>query len=1662
MLTDKTSVVSKSKKKTKMQARGLHPDDTGVVTSVLAPEDGAMNPGDWFQRSQQFFSTRLRKTLKHPPDGAREDPPPTRANAPKDWLGVMITDCGYAMLNRSAVDRTRVKTEGNGSSGNHDVPASRVALWLTGRDEFGRSTCIWIHHLLPYFYVGISHPDPEWSRTNAPRYATALHNYLEYRADQESTGSRRNRPGVLEVRPVKRRWFYGYRADPEHDQRAPQWRLDMAAAAAARGGSDSEEEEEEETTEEEQKTWDGSTTQASDWYLKVCVTAPFHVNKLRQWAAEWVELNMAGPRCKSPEDRWRVPVVRTTSTVMAPVSLCVFEANVEFSLRCMINLGLVGYGWCALDLSRLNTAGSDIWPDRQGRSRCQQNYVVDGRIFERAERARDAAYAAGTDPWDAINDALDPTNAKAPIRFVARLPEDQYHTDGVGVGTPRPDPMAAWFQDLRDAVAPQRVLSFDIECSNAWGEFPLPERDPVISLSARLYRTDRVEAYEKARNSGDPPDRGLQAAGVDPSRCKWPPPLDAVVMGIGEREPLVQGGMDGYPVASFSYDSEEAFLLGFAGLIRAWEPDVIEGYNSVAFDMAYLLIRAQTLGIEQQFWELGRLVGFRSKPRVQEFANKAKGARKEYRAHIHGMIQFDLMRVCVDDIAFKPRDYTLNNVGHELLGEGKKEMDYKKIPILHAQGPKGRQVIDEYCDADGVLPFKLDRQQNYLTRYIELARVTGVPMRFLLEKGQQVLVYAQILRKARQENYAVPWLPVVEPEQSITEARKNKAYEGAVVIDPRVGLYTAHSTGPVVVNDYNSLYPTSMISQNLGYVTHVTDPVAARLCRRQHRRLRDLHDTAVRQQDQWYDGDLRVRTYESRGCWKVAPVDSATRPDPVFVRQEVRKSLIAKILEALLAARAVAKHMMKKFPKGSPQYRVQDARQMALKVCANSVYGFTGAPVGRQPNLDISGATTACGRKALYFAKRMAEDFVPGDNEVVYGDSVIGETPIIVRFTAENTTPRMMYIQDLCSHDDGRWMQRRRPGETVAASGVREGEGGGKYVLDCEGWGWEVWSDNGWTPIKQVIRHKTNQQLCRVQTCRGSVTVTQDHSLLRHDGSIVRPRELRCGDRLLHATHLPLHPDVQRHRKLMDDEKLDFPDFRDLYSSCGEENRRIEEFSTLDNAMHTWIWEGSLSVLNTGTDGPYGPAEETVVRLQPWVPSRPIWVYDLETENHHFAAGVGYLVVHNTDSVMWLIKDACTHEVPDPGKPLSQTVIESVRKAFERGNLLDEAINVRVMKPVRIETEKVYNPFLLLGRKKYLTLVWVRANGPYGIDAKGIEMVRRDNPHIVGLACETFADLLMGKGEKIGDDQVQGLWPDLETAQEFLREIHRMVLEDELPFEAYIISAKYTKPADQYDTVPPHIALASRMEKRDKGAAPKLGDRIPYVIVRPEFSEPVRNHEKSVLYKDKRGVKVRDCAEDPKWAFAARMRIDNELYAKKKFEPPFLRMLAPILAPDELREGKPKDARMWTQQKRRHREHPEKLEQWIQDKRQDNAEAIVHQSVFSENYRARKIRRTNHEDCAIERAFAHAQANLEPDDTNHNEEEVQEQEEQEQEEAGLNTLGARDRMLELLKNIRAKTKARVHARKVSGSELARQHPPRRQRQSSITQFFQQSNSKTNE
>jgi DNA polymerase delta subunit 1 len=61
---------------------------------------------------------------------------------------------------------------------------------------------------------------------------------------------------------------------------------------------------------------------------------------------------------------------------------------------------------------------------------------------------------------------------------------------------------------------------------------------------------------------------------------------------------------------------------------------------------------------------------------------------------------------------------------------------------------------------DAYLPQRLLDKLMYMYNYIEMARVTGVPMSYLLTRGQSIKVFSQILRKCRQRNMLVPNMKV--------------------------------------------------------------------------------------------------------------------------------------------------------------------------------------------------------------------------------------------------------------------------------------------------------------------------------------------------------------------------------------------------------------------------------------------------------------------------------------------------------------------------------------------------------------------------------------------------------------------------------------------------------------------------------------------------------------------------------------------------------------------------------------------------------------------------------------------------------------------------------------------------------------------------------------
>lgn len=389
----------------------------------------------------------------------------------------------------------------------------------------------------------------------------------------------------------------------------------------------------------------------------------------------------------------------------------------------------------------------------------------------------------------------------------------------------------------------------------------------------------------------------------------------------------------------YSFEDEAQMLMAWLELIHLTDPDVIIGYNILNFDLPYLLDRAEALKA-QKFPYLGRLQGSMTRASNSIFSSKAYGTRESKSFNIEGRIIFDILQVMQRD--YKLRSYSLNAVSAHFLGEQKEDVQHTIISDLFHGNEETRRRLAVYCLKDAYLPQRLMDKLMMLINYIEMARVTGIPFNFILARGQQVKVVSQLYRKAADEGYLIPAMKVEGTDEQ---------YEGATVIEPTKGYYDI----PIATLDFASLYPSIMMAHNLCYTT-----------------LLDQNTIA--------NSNLTPDDY------------TRTPSGDYFVKPHIRKGILPTILEDLLAARKRAKNDLKKETDPAKK-AVLDGRQLALKISANSVYGFTGATIGKLPCIQISQSTTAFGREMIEHTQRLVEakfnkaNGFEYDAQVIYGDT---------------------------------------------------------------------------------------------------------------------------------------------------------------------------------------------------------------------------------------------------------------------------------------------------------------------------------------------------------------------------------------------------------------------------------------------------------------------------------------------------------------------------------------------------------------------------------------------------------------------------------------------------------------------------------------------------
>ena len=542
-------------------------------------------------------------------------------------------------------------------------------------------------------------------------------------------------------------------------------------------------------------------------------------------------------------------------------------------------------------------------------------------------------------------------------------------------------------EELGD-IAPMRILSFDIEALKRGKGFPDPKEDSVITICCAL----------EELNTGIVDKLVLTTAPKKDDGCA-----------------PVQGAR------TYVCASEAEMLLAFREYVVQCDPDIYTGYNIDGFDFPFLNERSKQLKVVKKFSDMTRLENRNAYLKTSNFSSKAFGSRESHEWVCEGRFSYDCLVFMLRGQMKKLRSYKLNAVAKVFLGDEKVDVSYDQIPILYDGTDNDRSHLAWYCLKDAILPLDLLRQQMAFVNAVEQGRVTGVPIKWLMSRGQQIKTFSNILRYKDAEQS----IPTMSDEQ-------NEDYTaGGAVEEPLRGFYRPRIEkdvdktlgfgiiGLIGTLDFASLYPSIMVAYNICYCTKTSIKHAFYTLKRSDYWVPPRFTEAVDKAYGYKETDQEVPPHLLHGF--------------CFVKKHIKEGILPKMLRELLTTRKNVKKLMwwekvaytlvdsymkdstlsdederkqkfiqslrnmsqselkVKYKEHKVRHAVYDGRQLAIKVVANSIYGFLKANM--VTDKDLMGAVTGWGRWMIGVSKEIAESHFTkangyeADAYVVYGDT---------------------------------------------------------------------------------------------------------------------------------------------------------------------------------------------------------------------------------------------------------------------------------------------------------------------------------------------------------------------------------------------------------------------------------------------------------------------------------------------------------------------------------------------------------------------------------------------------------------------------------------------------------------------------------------------------
>lgn len=510
--------------------------------------------------------------------------------------------------------------------------------------------------------------------------------------------------------------------------------------------------------------------------------------------------------------------------------------------------------------------------------------------------------------------------------------------------------------------------------------------------------------------------------------------------------------------------------------------------------------------------------------------------------------------------------------------------------------------------------------------------------------------------------------------------------------------------------------------------------------------------------------------------------------------------------------------------------------------------------------------------------------------KVIYGDSQTGCTPVLLK------RDNLVYIEKLESiFDEDKKFEY--PGFKLFDKYVRLEK---EYCKT----NYEVWTDIGWSSINKVIRHKSDKEIYKIVLKSGCVKVTEDGSLINEEYKIMTPKECNLETKLLTSYPSTFNYDYYISRKnaylygkdvyipieMLNSNICALESFFDGYFDY---NRNIICIKGQINAsrMYYLMIKYGYNVLIEEDDDIYNLIiinnfEDNVdlnkinkIKLD----SKSEYVYDLETECGRYQSGVGNIIVKNTDSIFISMK-------------FNRDDFKKNREdAFNMGIICGDNLTKDIFNrnPIELEFEKVFQPFILLTKKRYIGKKYENIKDPFKlkeITKAGTAASKRNYSACIKNCYNEIIDCIVNGNENSISESVDIYKKFLDKIDNYQIEVDELVVSAQL---AKNYSCALCKVKCEWNHLicenkkckvisPPksikckcnsnfkcihnfslaHVTLAINMLSRNEEA--NVNDRIPYLYV-----------ENSDLK-----IKKSDLAEDPKFFVNNKLRYNRIYYTE--------------------------------------------------------------------------------------------------------------------------------------------------------------------------------------